>query len=486
MAVGELVISIFQDEIMMELFTKKNKKRTLIGKHFEKYSVSLSDFNKIDAMDIEKFVQEFLKGTTIKRGQVHIVFYGNENEEPFTEIEVDTTNKKEIKQLLPLEIEGLGEMYNGLTYKYIVLGSKVKIYFAKRNIIDNLMHMNIGKDWEIVGILPSTLAYQGLVPGDGLLVDVGKDNYTIYGFRGGYVKSREEFSIYTDFSIDRPVNPTVNELFETIQQDLTEYVHSYNFNEGTEIDMVYMNFLGNIDSTFTSKEVENILFESPRDLREWLDVNEDKEEYRSNKYVKENCNNFNYSAGTLGYFYVGKDLYNYNFSPERLSLTCKNLLVTALSFSLLLSATLPTFGVLTAERVDTAKADVQSFEQSIQGYNDVIEGLSNQIKEKDSTIDDYNSYVSSLGRLTDTNRNFISGVLHYLPENTPASIIVKEIKLDKDDKTLKIKGVSNNYKDIGSLAMELEEFGTVKIPKIENNNLVNEQGYPFSLELTSR
>lgn len=486
MAVGELLISIFPDEVMFELFTKKNKVRTLVSKHFEKYSVSLGDFNKIDAMDIEKFSQEFLKNTTVNRGQFSVIFYGNAQETPFTEIELDTVNQKEIKQILPLEVESLGDAYEGLLFKHVIVGSKAKLYFSKKNIVDNLITLNIGRNWEMAGILPSTIAYQGLVPGDGILVEVGKDSYTIFTFRGGYLSNRETFSIYTEFSIERPLNPTVNEVFDVIQTELYEYVRNHNFSEGTDLDVVHMNFLGNVESAFISQEVDDILFETVRDLRNWLSISTNNEEFRSNKYSKETCNLLQYSVGSIGYFYIGKHIHNYNFSPERLSIVCKNLLITTLSFSVLLAAVLPTFGFYTADKIESAKAEVQSYESNIASYKTVIEGLGTQIATKDSVIADYNSYVSSLSSLTDKNRNFISGVLGYLPENTPATVIVQEVKLDKDKKTLKVKGVSKTYKDIGSFAIELEEFGNVKIPKIENNNLVNDQGYPFELHLTSK
>lgn len=484
MAVGELVVSLFADKIMMELFKTKGKKNYLVKKHFEKYNVSFSDFSKIDVLELEKMITDFVSKTSIKSGKLYINVFAEEDLMDFREVDLDTTNKKDILKMLPFEIETLGEKFETMKYNSEIIGSKVKLYFLNRNIVTSLSEINIGRSWDLLSVTPGYLVYQGLIQGDGILVDVEDDAYTVYGFKGGYAVSTEKFNTYGSYGDEDEITP--NKLFDSIKDELVQYVRNFNFKELIDVDSVSVVFNGNYKESFVSEEFDSILFETPRDLRDWLDVNSDPNEFDSVKNYKPNCKNFRYSSVALGTFYNKKEISKVSFSKERMSFMCKNLLLTSLTFTLVLCAALPSVSILANNRLGDIQENVNSLSTSVASYETTIGTINEEVKSKDSLINDYNSYVSSLGGLTDSNRNFISSVLGYLPANTPTTIVVDTIALEKGSKMLVISGVSKNYKDIGSFAIELEEFGSVSINNIADKELLNTSGYPFEIQLRSK
>lgn len=488
MLVGDLVVSIYPTTISFELFVKKKKVHTLVGKHVEKYTTPFASFNKIDAMDISVMVADFLKTTHVKTGIIHIILHTSNTLNDFVDYPLDGKSKKELKQMLPIEIESTGEHLLGLPYKYTVANEIVYVHFMQRNLADSFNHFDVGNGWQVETLITSVAAYQGLFQKEGILVEIGDTTYTIYCAKDGYITAAETFDVYNEYSLDRPENPTEQNLFGSIKEDLVDFVTRYRFDNDSIFDLVYLNFAGELERDFVAEDIDGILYSKPDDLRQWLDVETDLEKYRSVSYTKQkqNYKNFDYSTSALGFFYAKSNRDAYNFAPKRMSATYKKLLYTSLSFAGILAILLPTSGILMDKHVEDALGKTSGYVQEIKTLETSIKDVEQQISDKDKIVNDYNSYVSSLGELTNMNRNFISNVLSYLPSNTPTTIVLNDVKLLKDSKTLELKGVSQNYKDIGALAIELEEFGTVSIDTIENNDLVNEQGYPFKITLSSK
>lgn len=485
MLVGELVISLYPTNVTLELFVKKNKKVALVSKHVENFGVSFTSLNKIDAMDIERIAQEFLKGTTIKSGTVRFIVYADKDTADYYDISLDTTSKKEIKQMLPIEIESKGEHLAGVPYRHKIYGSNARVHFMLRNIVESLSSFSLGSNWQVTAIVSSVVAYEGLLQNDGLLLEINTDEYKIYAVKSGFIQNLEIFPTYSEFSLNRATNPSESELFAAIKNDVADYVQRYKFNEDVQFDMVYLNFVGDVEHDFSSEDFEGTYYTKPEDLRNWLSVSDDLEKYRSNT-SSNNSVDLHYEVGTLGMYYGEKTaMRTYNFAPERLSTTYRKLLASTLSFSLMLAVSLPIFGMFTENYVEDVSGMSTSYKEDVAALKGTLGELNQSIEEEDKVIDDYNSYVNSLGELADVNRNFISNVLTFLPSNTSTGIVINDIKLDKSSKKLELKGISQNYKDIGALAIELEEFGKVEIDTIENNKLINEQGYPFKLTLTT-
>jgi hypothetical protein len=484
MAGGELIVSIFPEQIVLESYKRTGNKKTLMKKQFEKFNVPLSDFNKVDAMDVERIISLFLGKDKFRGGKVNLVVFGNTNVMPYHEFELDTTNKKEIKTMLPLEIENLGDHYLDFEYRYDILGSKVKVYFLKKNIVEHLGSMKFTGAWELGAIVPGYISYQGILPGDGVILDIGKDSYTLYGFRNGYISDIETGVVYKDFSVNRPLDPTPDHLVSLVEEDVKQYITNFNFNHSTELDLVTVVVNGNVKDKFTSKDVDGVFFEVARDLRNWFEVSEVTDVFSEDK-KDVSCLRFDYSSVALGFYYLDNNISKYDFSPEKLGIFYKNLTVLSVSFSLVLVAALASVSVLTDNQIIASDSEVKAYELNISKYEEMVKGLDDQIVLNDEKINDYNDYVSSLENLSNMDRNFISEVMEYLPENTPSTILIQDLKLTKGTKKLVINGLSESYKDIGSLAIELEKFGTVKINKIENNKLMNVTGYPFEIELSS-
>lgn len=482
MAVGELIVSLFPDKILIELFKVKSKKVVLVRKHFEKYNVSFSDFSKIDVLEIEKIVDNFITKTDFKGGKLYINVFASENQMDFKEFDFDTTSKKDIVKMLPFELESLGDKYDNMNHTYDIIGNKVKVYFLSKNIVDSLSEIKLSGSWDLLAVTPGYLIYQGIVQGDAMLVDIHDDGYDVYSFKGGYIKDREQFG-YSGIDFE---NTTPNDVFEIVKEDLIQYVRNLNFSEGMSLDYVHVVFNDNFVSKFESVEDSGYYFESPRDLRDKLTVNGDPLEHDIAKSFKPECKLFNYSSVALGTFYNSKEIMKVSFSKERLSHFYRNILLTTMTFTIFACAALPSVSILADNRLGGLESNVDKLNSSVQTYEQTIKGLQDEVDSKDSLINDYNSYVSSLGGLTDSNRNFVSDVLAYLPSNTPTTILVNTVVLDKDSKTLVISGISSNYKDIGSFAIELEEFGNVSINSIEDKELLNVSGYPFEIKLKSK
>lgn len=490
MAGGELIVSIFPEQVVLELYKKRRNKKILMKKHFEKFNVPLSDFNKVDAMDIERIVDVFLGKDKKSGGKVNLIVFGNSNTMPYQEFDLDTTSRKEIKAMLPLEIETLGDNYLDFEYRFDILGSKVKVYFLKKNIVTHLGNMKFSGSWELGSIITGYTAYQGILPTDGVVLDIAKDTYTLYGFKNGYISDIENGSVYKEFSIDRPENTSPDQLVHLIEEDVKQYITNFNFRNSTEIDLVNVVFNGNVNDKFTPRDADGIYFEGVRDLREKFEVAEDKDVFEDGAKIATNRKEGNAlklepSSMSLGFTYLEKNIHKYDFSPEKLGIFYKNLTVVSVSFSFVLVAALASVSLLTDVQLKASESEVKAYEMNISKYEEMLTGLEDQIVQYDEKINDYNDYVSSLENLSNVDRNFISNVMDYLPENTPSSILVQELKLTKGSKKLILNGISDNYKDIGSLAIELEKFGKVKINAIDNNELMTNTGYPFEIELSS-
>lgn len=484
MAGRELIVSIFPDQLVIELFNVVRTKKVLIKKSFENFSIPLTDMNKVDVMDIEKVVNDFLGKHRVKGGKVFVVVFGDKGVMPYHELDLGTTNKREIKSMLPLEIEGLGESYLDMSYRFDVLGSKVKTYFLKKNIVENLGNLKLPGSWEISAVVPGYITYQGIVPGDGVVLDIGKDKYTLYGFRNGFISDIETGNVYKDYSIDRPSDPSPDYLVEKVENDVKQYLTNFEFQEGIDIEMVTVVVNFNTEEGFTPKEMNGVYFDNPKDYNDRLEINEDSDMFKEKKSDSK-CKYFYYSSTAYGLTYLGKSLYKYDFSPEKLNLFYKNILLTAMSFALLTVITLPSLSLYTDKQIVSSQMELKSYETSITDFELMIADIETRIELNDSIIDDYNDYVSSLSNLSNVDRNFVSSVMEYLPENTPSTILVQEMKLIKGSKKLILNGVSDNYKDIGSLAIQLESFGYVKINWIDKNELMNDTGYPFEIEMSS-
>lgn len=473
------MVSIFPDYVTMEMFKTKGKKRILVGKNYEKFSIPLLGITKVDVMDLENMTTNFIKRCGITRGKVILVLFGSKDVMDYREIELSSTKKREVEKILPLEIEDL-EIYSDFLYKYEIYGNQARVLFMKKDVVEHLSSMKFPGDWELACLVPGYVVYQPLVQKDGFILELRKDTYVIYAYKNGFIKGTEKGSIYKDFSIDRPLDPSPNELFEQIEFDVRQYVSNFSFTESIDTDLVRVDCTDNFSEEFEPKEVEGIYFEKVRDLREWLDISEE-DGYDQDEYVKR----FEYSGVSVGVFYLKKDIAKYDFSPEKLGIMYKNLLVTTVSFSLMLAVSLPSLSILMDKQIQAYQMDVDSYKRSIAKYEESVKGLRSEIDENDKIIKDYNDYVSSLEKLSNVDRNFISSVLGYLPNNTPSTILVQEVRLTKGSKSLVLKGLSQTYRDIGAFAIQLEKFGKVNIKKIDNNKLFNQEGYPFEIELQS-
>lgn len=481
MAVSELNVSIFRDVILLELFEVKGKKRVLIRKHYENYKLPLADLNKIDVLDVERIVNTFLERGSKKRGTVNFLVFGDMGIDVFHELTVSVAKESLVKRALPLQIEqNIGKDYlNSSLYRYEILGEDVKLFFMKRNVVELLSKIKLYANFEISSIVPGALAYGGLVTTDGAILEIGSDDYTMYGFRGGYLKSLVSGKVHTSYSMDRADNPEKMELFNLIRDDALTLLNEFNLTNDLEVDLITVVFSGNISGEFESSEIDGITFDNVRDLRNWF--SESESEYIGDDTREE----FITSAGSLGYTYLGNDRKKFDFSPDKLSYWHRNMVIGSFVFSTLLIASLGGTSLLVENQLASAREEVVMSENNLEVVKSDLEKVVEEIKVSDSQIDDYNAYVSSLERLSTLDRNFISGVLGYLPDNTPSSIVVDEVSLKKGTKTLVLHGKSSTYKDIGAFAIELEKFGVVSIRDIKENSLLNKEGYPFEIELRS-
>lgn len=489
MAVGELVVNIFPNKVMMELFVLKNKKYTLVAKDEERYVLSFEDFNKIDLMDIEKLILKFLGNTSIKAGKVYINVHKDDVFGRYTKIDMDMDSAKEIKKLLPFEIESLDSEFDGTDYRYVNIGSNVYLYFLDRNLLNNLNNLDIGSKWDLVHIKPSFANFQPLFHSDGVLVDVYKDRYILYSYKNGLLLGVEKVEILKDMSYyltEEKTEITLTDLTDSIKDELVMYIRNFNFNNSTELDNVFIISHDNIKNDLSDFEYDGLFIQNYKDLREKLDKPDFNKEYLINPKYKSNSIELSSSLSSMATFYKDKKLDKLNFSRDRVHYLYKNILISTISFSLILSTALPSISYITGNKVENEQNVLSEFETSVVQYGEMIKGLEDEIEGFDGIISDYNSYVDSLSDLTDTERNFISSILDEIPKNTPSTIIVNHYEVDKSYKTILIRGVSQNYKDIGSFAIELEDYGTVKINNIENNELLNLKGYPFEIVLTKR
>lgn len=314
---------------------------------------------------------------------------------------------------------------------------------------------------------------------DGAVLEIGSDDYTLYGFRGGYLKSVVSGKIHSNYSMDRSENPDKMELFDTIREDALTLLNEFNLTNDLDVDLITVVFAGNLPGEFEGSEYDGVSFEGVRDLRNWF--SEVEGEYIGDD-IREDFVTF---AGSLGYAYLGNDRKKFDFSPDQLSYWHRNMVVGSFVFSILLIASLGGTSFMVENQLVGAREEVVVAENNLGVVKMDLEKVNEEIKLSDSQIDDYNAYVSSLERLSTLDRNFISGVLGYLPDNTPSSIVVDEVSLKKGTKTLVLHGESNTYKDIGAFAIELEKFGVVSIRDIKENSLLNNEGYPFEIELRS-
>ena len=481
MAVSELNVSIFRDVILLELFEVKGKKRVLVRKHYESYKLPLSDLNKIDVLDLERVVNTFLERGSKKRGSVNLLVFGDMGIDVFHELTVSVAKESLVKRALPLQIEqNIGKDYlNYSMYRYEILGEDVKLFFMKRNVVELLSQMRLYGNFEISSIVPGALSYGGLITTDGAMLEIGSEDYTLYGFRGGYLKSVVSGKVHTNYSMDRSDNPEKMEIFGLVRDDALTLLNEFNLNNDLDVDLITVVFTGSIPGEFEGSVVDGITFDISRDLRNWFSES-------AGEYIGEDVHDeFVPFAGSIGYTYLGNDRKRFDFSPDKLSYVHRNTVFGSFVFSMLLVASLGGTSLLVDNQLASARDELVVAEKNLEVVKSDLVKVNEDIKLSDSQIDDYNAYVSSLERLSTLDRNFISGVLGYLPENTPSSIVVDEVSLKKGTKTLVLHGESNTYKDIGAFAIELEKFGVVSIRDIKENSLLNNAGYPFEIELRS-
>lgn len=481
MAASELNVSIFSDVVLLELYLIKGKRRILERKHYEKYSLPLVDMTKVDVLDIERFINTFLERGTRKRGVVNIFVFGDMGIDVFHELTVKVTKPSLVKRALPLQIEqNIGKEYLGnASYRYEQLGESLKLFFMRKNVVDYLSQVRLYGNFELNTLLPGSLTYMGLIPDDGAVLEIGRESFALYGFRGGYLSSVSNDSIPYSYTLDPVVNPSKQELFEIVRDDALTMLSNFNFSSETDVDTVTVVFTNEVHGDFESVEYDDVVFDGIRDLRNWLEVD-------PGDYVGDDTRDaLAYSASSLGYFYLGDNVRKFDFSPEKLSYAYRNLMIGSLLFSLLTVGSLTGTSYLIENQLVESRESVVTYGQTLANSEKGLADVVVQIGEHDKKIDDYNAYVSSLERLSALDRNFVSGVLGYLPENTPKSIVVNEVTLTKGTKNLVLSGVSSTYKDIGAFAIELEEFGKVDIRDIRENVLLNKEGYPFEIELRS-
>lgn len=477
MASGELYISIFTDYIMLEMFKKRGKNRELVRKHYEELSLPLVKLTKVDLIGFEKNIASFIAKSNIKKGKVRVSVFGDRKVVRYEEVDLGTSKLREMKNLLPFEIDALGDEIKGFKYRHEFVGSVAKLHMMKEEIVTNLSLLVLPKYWELEYLIPGYVSHLGIVTGNGILLDVNKEKYGLYAYVNGILKSFELNNTFLDYDPSRPENPDIEYLISSIDNDVSNYLKGYRLLNpdvtGTENVIVLRN--GNTEGNFGEME---------SDLINYMEHTDSEGAFAVDRSVSKG--RFEVSSVVIGLCNLDKSLNKFDFSPEKLGLAYKNLLVSSVSFSLVLLIGLPVTSYWVDNQLSNRYEEVSGYNQTLVTYEGNVKDLNSQIKGLDKTIDDYNAYVGSLERLSNVDRNFISGVLGYLPDNTPSSIYVESLSLTKGTKNLVVKGVSNNYKDIGAFAIQLEQFGTVRINDIENNELLNMDGYPFELELKSK
>ena len=389
MAVGELVVNIFNNKVMMELFVMKNKKFTLVAKDEERYVTSFEDFNKIDLMDIEKIILKFLGNTSVSGGKVYINIHRDTLYGRYTKIDMDIDKPKEIKKLLPFEIESLSSEFEGTDYRYVNIGSNVYLYFLDRNLVNNLNTINLGSKWDLIHIMPAFANYQPLFLSDGILVDVYKDKYVIYSFKNGLINNVEKFEISKDMSSylnEEKVDITLSDLSDSIKDELVMYLRNFNFNNDTELDNIYIVSHDNIINDLVDFDYEGIFIQNYKDLRGKLDKPDFNKEYLTNPKYKSNSVELKYSLSSMATFYKDKKIDKLNFSKDRVHYLYKNILIATISFSLVLSTALPSISYITVKKVENEQSVLSEFETSVVQYEEMIKRLEDEIGGFDSII----------------------------------------------------------------------------------------------------
>lgn len=480
MSRGDLIVSVFPNYTMLEMFRINGKKKTLVQKHYDRFTLPLSDVNKVDVMDFEAVIQNFLDKGFVKRGKVTVVVFGEDDVMPFEEIDLGITNKRAIKKMLPLEIEDLGDYLSDYDYKYDIVDSTAKVYFLRNSLASLVSEMTFKGSWELGKLVPGYIAYKGMVSEDGMVVDIGRERYNIYTFRGGFLDEIEGGAVSLDYSIEGDVEDSPDSLLSSVEEDVIQYVENYNFTNSVDIDMVYVVFNDNTGGTFTTRDINGVYFDIVKDLRDSFSEEEAKVTAGSNAEIME------YSSISLGITYLGDEAKRYDFSRDRLNIRYRNMLTAYLAFTTALVVMLPLTSLYVDGNLKSLEQEVKSYENNVDELDRLSESLLEGIEGNEKQVDDYNEYVKSLEMLSNADDNYISDVLKFLPENTPASVVFNEMRLEKGSRTLILKGHSESYKDIGSFAIELEEFGDVSINGIDDNELDNDIGYPFEIELRSK
>lgn len=480
MASGELFISVFPDYVMLELLKVRGNTRTLVMKQYEDIKIPLRTVTKGDLLTFEKSLSSFIGKSTIKKGKINIVVFGNREVSRYDEFELNTSRVRDMKNLLGFEIDSMGEQLKGFKHLHKFVGSVAQVHFLRESLVTSLSDLKLPKNWEIDSIVPGYEVLKGLNTGDrGLVLDVGRSNFYIYAYDNGVLKDSFTARNYDGFDPKKETGD-LDYFTNLVSQDVQEFMVKYRVEnpESPGFDELIVVRNANLEDTFEDVMYDELLYRGYRNSINPIDV-----ELMSTKDTK--LLNRDVSPIVYGFLSSRKELTVCDFSPEKLGMAYRDLLTGSLAFSVMLAVSLPAMSIWTGSQLDDRQDELISYQQSLLTSESTIRDLNGKIKSMDKKISNYNAYVSSLERLNTTDRNFVSKLLGFLPDNTPSSIYFESISMTKGTKDLVVQGVSKNYKDIGSFAIQLEQVGKVKINDIQDNELLNMKGYPFEIELKS-